>query len=67
VTLEEGICGRRRTGDIPGSEIPEAYHEFVRTGNAHRIWAILYHNALDLVTMGELLLDMLRDEERHAD
>ena len=64
VTMEEGICGRTRVNDIPGSEIPEAYHEFVRTGNAYRIKDILHHNALDLITMAELVLDILHDEEK---
>lgn len=34
VTLEQHVCRRRRVGDIPGSEIPAAYHEFVRSGDA---------------------------------
>lgn len=53
-TLEWRLCNRRRTGDIPGADIPEAYHEFVRTGHAGRIATILHHNALDLVTLVEL-------------
>lgn len=55
-TLESRICGRPRLGDIPGNEIPEAYHAFVRTGNAAQIVDILKHNALDLATMAELML-----------
>ena len=61
-TLEAEICGRRRTGDIPSDQIPEAYHEFVRTGNACRIRNILYHNGLDLITMAEVVLNMLAEE-----
>ncbi len=54
-TLETFICGRVREGDIPGSEIPEAYHEFVRTKNAVEMIEILRHNYLDLVTLAELM------------
>jgi uncharacterized protein YprB with RNaseH-like and TPR domain len=54
-TLETFICGRVREGDIPGSEIPEAYHEFVRTKNAAQVVEILRHNYLDLVTLAELM------------
>ena len=64
-TLEERICGRRRFGDIPGSEIPAAYHDFVRAlrsddavrraRSLRRVQTILHHNALDLVTMAELV------------
>ena len=54
-TLEARICGRTRDDDIPGSEIPEAYHEYVRTGNANKIDVILLHNLYDLLTMADLM------------
>jgi len=54
-TLEEHICGRRRYGDTPGHLIPQLYHDFVRTGNAAPLEGVFHHNALDLVTMAELL------------
>jgi uncharacterized protein YprB with RNaseH-like and TPR domain len=53
-TLERWICGRRRVGDIPGSEIPAVYHRFVRTGDAWELRRVLHHNALDLVTLLQL-------------
>ena len=55
-TLERHILKRRRIGDIPGDQIPDAYHEFVRTGRLVKLKAIINHNLLDLVSMGELLL-----------
>jgi len=58
-TLERVICHRVRMEDIPGSEIPQVYHDFVRTGNAARIRDVLHHNALDLITMSEVLVFML--------
>jgi uncharacterized protein YprB with RNaseH-like and TPR domain len=54
-TLERHLCGRARTGDIPGADIPDAYHAYVRTENAAAIVDILHHNLLDLATMAELL------------
>ena len=57
-TLERYLCGRRRSGDIPGSEIPDAYHHFVRYGDDSEMKSILHHNALDLVTLLELSLRM---------
>lgn len=54
-TLERFFCGRKRIGDIPGHEIPDAYHDFVRTGDASDIRTIFYHNRLDLVTMLQLV------------
>ena len=55
-TLEAHVCARTRTGDIPGVEIPAVYHEFVRTGNGQLLKPILYHNAMDLVTLLDLTL-----------
>lgn len=50
-TVERHLRGTSRQGDIPGAEIPGAYHEFVRTGDARRIKRILYHNRMDLLAM----------------
>ena len=61
-TLEIFLCNRRRRGDIPGLDIPAAYHDFVRTGHATPMRDILQHNLLDLVTMAELVTFLLADE-----
>lgn len=68
-TIEQLICGRRRAGDIPGCDIPAAYHEFVRAQQGsdalrramslRRLQAIVHHNALDLLTMAELAARIL--------
>lgn len=58
-TLEYHVSGRRRVGDIPGSLIPDAYHAYVKTGNARRMADVIHHNALDIITMVELMLFML--------
>ncbi|MHC4714307.1 MAG: ribonuclease H-like domain-containing protein, partial [Planctomycetota bacterium] len=55
VTLEQLICGRRRTGDLPSHLIPKAYHDYVQTGDARLIADVIRHNAYDLVTMAHLL------------
>ncbi|HSG27040.1 MAG TPA: ribonuclease H-like domain-containing protein, partial [Candidatus Krumholzibacterium sp.] len=54
-TLEVFLLGRKRKGDIPGSRIPGAYHEFVRTGDAGEMAAVIHHNRLDLYSMLELV------------
>ncbi len=54
-TLERHVCGRVRQGDIPSAEIPEAYHAYVRSGNAYQIVEALKHNMLDLVTMADIM------------
>ena len=55
-TLERHICGRGRTDDIPGSQIPAAYQQFVATGAERDMNAILLHNAIDLVTLLDLAM-----------
>lgn len=62
-TLEQYICKRTRRGDIPGAEIPDAYHSFVKTGNAVQMRDILHHNALDLLTTAEILMFVLEGRE----
>jgi uncharacterized protein YprB with RNaseH-like and TPR domain len=54
-TLEQMVCGRSREDDIPGSEIPRAYDDFVCTGDACKIASILTHNLYDLLTMADLM------------
>lgn len=54
-TLERFICHRSRSGDIGGEQIPEAYHAFVRTGDATEMVEVIRHNLLDLVTLAELM------------
>ena len=62
-TLERCICGRLRHGDIPGHLIPDAYHAYVRTGNATQMVDVLQHNFLDLVTMADLIVRLPGVEE----
>lgn len=57
-TLERHVCRRQRTGDIAGHLIPAAYAEYVRTRLEREMDAVLYHNALDLVTLFDLALRM---------
>jgi hypothetical protein len=61
-TLEALICGRRRHGDIPGHQIPDAYHDFVRTGDAVRMVEVIHHNTLDLLTLADLLTRLSADD-----
>lgn len=54
LTLEHHICRRSRSADIPGHAIPGVYAEYVRTGFERDMDTVLYHNALDLVTLFDL-------------
>jgi uncharacterized protein YprB with RNaseH-like and TPR domain len=54
-TLEWRVLRRLRAGDIDGGEIPGAYHEYVKSGQPHRLLPVFHHNLLDVVAMAELL------------
>ncbi|UCC69294.1 MAG: ribonuclease H-like domain-containing protein [Armatimonadota bacterium] len=62
-TLERYLCGRLRTGDIPGEQIAQRYHDFVREQDARLVAPIFHHNRMDLITMMELLTALVGDEE----
>lgn len=52
--LERHVIGARRRGDVPGFEIPGRYFQFVRSGDAAPLEAVLEHNRLDLLTLAAL-------------
>jgi uncharacterized protein YprB with RNaseH-like and TPR domain len=52
--LEEDILGFRRTGDVPGAEIPARYFHYARTGDVRPLESVLEHNRLDLVSLAAL-------------
>jgi hypothetical protein len=51
VALEDALFGVSRVGDVPGSEIPQRYFSFVRTGDAAPLEPVLRHNRLDLLSL----------------
>lgn len=53
-TLEAALFARYRQRDLPGDEIPAAYHDYVRTGEEDDMVRILRHNRDDLVTLARL-------------
>jgi|APSaa5957512576_1039674.scaffolds.fasta_scaffold12038_2 uncharacterized protein YprB with RNaseH-like and TPR domain len=55
-TLERFVCKRIRHGDIPGDQIADAYHAYVRNEDARDIVTILKHNLLDLITLADLMI-----------
>lgn len=60
-TIEGAVCGRRRTGDIPGARIPDVYRAFVESGDARPLAPVFTHNALDLVTLVEIVSALHRE------
>ena len=56
--LEEVILGRPRTDDIPGSEVPQRYFTYLKTGEISLLDDILKHNAQDIASLCVLLNHM---------
>jgi uncharacterized protein YprB with RNaseH-like and TPR domain len=60
VALEQQVLGMRRLGDVPGFEIPGRYFQFVRSGDARPLAAVLEHNRLDLLSLAGLTARLMR-------
>ncbi|MFZ0996066.1 MAG: ribonuclease H-like domain-containing protein [Candidatus Dormiibacterota bacterium] len=52
---EEELLGRPRVDDLPGSEAPERYRQFLRNGDAALLAPVLTHNQLDLLSLIRLI------------
>jgi uncharacterized protein YprB with RNaseH-like and TPR domain len=52
--MEQTILGHVRDDDVPGFEIPSRYFQFVRSGDACGLAAVLEHNRLDLLALAML-------------
>jgi len=55
-SVEAGIAGVRRPGDLPGALIPGRYFEWLRSGYATCLRDVLDHNHQDVVSLGQLLV-----------
>ena len=56
--LERELLGIERNGDVPGSEIPQIYFDYLRTRNAGGLQPVFFHNALDIVTLAGLTIEV---------
>jgi uncharacterized protein YprB with RNaseH-like and TPR domain len=57
--LERQLVGHRRIGDVAGFEVPARYFQFIRTGDARPLAAVLEHNRLDLLSLAALTARLL--------
>ena len=53
--IEEQVLGCGRNDDLPGSEVPERYFSYLKTGDFSLLEDVLHHNLLDIQTLGRLL------------
>ncbi len=59
-SLEGAVLGIAREGDIPGSEVPERYFQYLKTGDASLLDDVTLHNAQDIRTLASLLVKLTR-------
>ncbi len=58
--LESAVLGINREGDVPGSEIPQLYFDYLRTGEAGGLQPVFVHNALDIITLAAVTVELAR-------
>jgi hypothetical protein len=60
-TLERDVLGVKRTEqDVPGALIPGMYVDYLRTGDAAEMQRVVYHNALDILSLVTLTGEILK-------
>lgn len=57
-SVESGVAGVRRHGDLPGALIPGRYLDYLRTGRGQLLREVAEHNAQDVVSLARLLLEL---------
>jgi uncharacterized protein YprB with RNaseH-like and TPR domain len=55
-TIEEKILKIKRGPDIPGSEIPDVWFDFLKTGHLEKLKLVFSHNLQDIYTLSTLLV-----------
>ena len=56
--LEELVLGMPRTDDLPGSEVPQRYFEYLKSGELSLLDDIIRHNRQDIATLATLLVKL---------
>ena len=56
--IEEIILGQGREHDLPGSEVPQRYFDYLRSGDMALLTDIVDHNRQDILTLGTLLAEL---------
>ena len=56
--IETEILGMPREDDLPGSEVPARYFEFLKTGDEGLLKGIVDHNRQDIATLATLLVKL---------
>ena len=61
--VEEQVLGLIRQDDLPGSEVPRRFFDYLKTGDMSLLEDILRHNEQDIATMPALLVKLCQAYE----
>ncbi|MBI9099279.1 MAG: ribonuclease H-like domain-containing protein [Spirochaetaceae bacterium] len=59
-TIESEVLGINRGFDIPGSEIPDVWFDYLKTGNTNKLELVFSHNLQDIYSLSILLITIER-------
>ncbi|TFH33071.1 MAG: hypothetical protein E4G99_11975 [Anaerolineales bacterium] len=66
-TLESSILGVQRSDeDVPGEWIPGMYLDYLRTGDLSELKRVVYHNAIDILSLVGLSVEIFNRHEAGA-
>ena len=57
-TLEEHILDFQRQDDVPSSEVPRMYFDYLETGDLASLEGVFHHNILDIISLAGLMIAM---------
>jgi hypothetical protein len=69
ITLEQRLLGLQRHNDLPGSEAPDAWFDFVRAGKTARLIRVVAHNLQDILSLAMAhgaLTRVIQQPQRHG-
>ncbi|WP_313460615.1 ribonuclease H-like domain-containing protein [Stenotrophomonas sp.] len=66
-TIERQLLQIVREDDLPGSEAPAAWLNYLRGGSAVNLRRVAEHNHQDVVTLAQLMLRLVAEEQRERE
>ncbi len=65
--MEEEVFGEKRTDDLPGSEVPRRYFDYLNSRDEGLLKDVLDHNRQDIASLARLFFRMARMHEQPLD
>ena len=66
-TIERNVLGIERNDDLPGSQAPGAWLDYLRGGSSELLHRVAAHNHQDVVTLALLLQQLVSDTRQDSD